>query len=58
VDGGMFQNSRRLAQFDEEGALAAQDVVIGPQAGEEAIDWGQLELLAGHERAHLGQNDT
>ena len=50
---GVAQDVGRLLHLDHEGGLAAQDLVGGADAREDAVDEAELGLARGHEAAHL-----
>ncbi len=54
---GVVENGGDFAHFDEERGAAAGEIVACANAREDAVDYGQLGLARGHERADLRHED-
>ncbi len=54
---GVVQDAGGLDHLDEEGALAARQVVLRADAGQDAVDETDPGAPRRHERAHLGEDD-
>src|SRR6267154_2302941 len=54
---GVVENSGDFGHFDQESGAAASEIVAGADAGEDAVDDGQLGLACGNKAADLRHQD-
>ena len=55
--GGFGEDFFGFGQLDEEGGLGGEDVVVGAEAGHDAVGWGEAGGAGGEVAAELGEDD-